>query len=86
MEKLFKDCEDVKAEIRNCDLIGNIFHIVCFVFAALGVMGDALIFTLRLESMIWFLLVIVAGLNAIIPHMHVVIAKHLLSIESESKE
>jgi hypothetical protein len=42
--------------------------------------------TLGLESMSWFLLAIVAGLNAIVGHTHVVVAKHLLGIEAESKK
>ncbi len=57
-----------------------------FIFAALGVIGDALNITLGLEPMSWLLLAIVAGLNAIIGHMHVVVAKHLLGIEAESKK
>jgi hypothetical protein len=36
--------------------------------------------------MSWLLLAIVAGLNAIIGHMHVVVAKHLLGIEAEGKK
>ena len=35
--------------------------------------------------MSWFLRAIVAGLNAIIDHMHTVVAKHLLGMEAESK-
>ena len=42
--------------------------------------------TLVLESMSWFLLAIVAGLNAIVGHMHVVVAKHLLGTEAEDKK
>jgi hypothetical protein len=84
--KPFKDREDVKAEIRNCDLFGGICQYACFAFAALGVYGDALNVTLGLEPTSWFLLAIVAGLNAIIGHTHVVVAKHLLGIEAESKK
>jgi hypothetical protein len=42
--------------------------------------------TLGLEPTSWLLLAIVAGLNAIIGHMHTVVAKHLLGIEAESKK
>ena len=86
LEKPFKDREAVKAEIRNCDLLGSISQYACFVFAALGAIGDALNITLGLEPMSWLLLAIVAGLNAIIGHTHYVVAKHLLGIESESKK
>jgi hypothetical protein len=85
-DKPFKDREDVKTEIRNCDLFGGISQYACFAFAALGVVGDSLNITLGLEPMSWFLLAIVAGLNAIIGHTHVVVAKHLLGIEAERKK
>jgi hypothetical protein len=80
--KPFKNREDVRAEIRKCDLFGGICQYACFLFAALGVIGDALNITLGLESISWFLLAIVAGLNAIIGHIHIVVAKHLLGTES----
>ena len=86
LERPFKDREEVKAEIRRCDLVGGIFTYAGFVFAALGVIGDALNITLGLEPMSWFLLAIVAGLNAIIPYMHWAVAKHLFGIEAESKK
>jgi predicted permease len=82
----FKNAGQVKAEIRNCDLFGGICQFACFAFAALGVIGDASKITLGLYSMSWFLLAIVAGLNAIIGHTRVVMAKHLLGVETESKK
>ena len=84
--KPFKKREEVKTEIRDCDRFAGISQYSCFIFAALGVIGDAMNITLGLESMSWFLLAIVAGLNAMIGHMHVVVAKHLLGIEAESKK
>ena len=62
----FKNREEVKAEIRACDRFGGICQYACFLFAILGVIGDAVNITLGLESMSWFLLAIVVGLNAII--------------------
>ena len=85
-EKPFKDREEAKKEIRECDRFGVICQYACFIFAALGVIGDTLNITLGLEPMSWFLLAIAAGLNAIIGHMHVVVAKHLLGKEAESKK
>jgi hypothetical protein len=82
----FRDREQVKIEIRNCDLFGGICQFVCFASAALGVICDALNIALGLGSMSWFLLAIVAGLNAIIGHTHVVVAKHRLGIETETKK
>ena len=85
MEKPFKNREEVKAEIRRCDMVGSIFTYACFLFAALGVITDAFDMTLGLESMSWFLLAIVAGLNAINPNMHALVARHLFGIETETK-
>jgi hypothetical protein len=82
VEKPFKNREEIRAEIRRCDLVGSLFTYACLLFAALGVIGDVLDMTLGLESMSWFLLAIVAGLNALIPHMHSVAAKHLFGIET----
>jgi len=65
VETPFKNREEVKAEIREYDWFAAITQWACFVFAVLGVIGDAVNITLGLESMSWFLLAIVAGLNAI---------------------
>jgi len=82
----FKNREHVMAEIRRCALMGLVCQYLSFLFVALGIIGDALNVKLGLESMSWFLLAIVAGLNAIIGHTHTVVAKHLLGIETESKK
>jgi hypothetical protein len=81
-DQTFKNREQVKAEVRKCALYGDVCQYLSFIFVALGVIGGALKITLGLESTSWFLLAIVAGLNAIIGHTHVVVAKHLLGIEA----
>ena len=82
----FKNREHVIVEIKRCALAGSVFTYLSFLFAALGVIGDALNTTLGLEPMSWFLLAIFASLHAIVPDMHLVVAKHLLGIETESKK
>jgi len=82
----FKNREHVKAEIRRCALAGSVGQYLSFLFAALGVIGDALNTTLGLDSLSWFLLAIFASVHAIVPHVHLVVAKHLLGIEAESKK
>lgn len=84
-EKPFKDREEVKAEIKLCGLVGSIFQYLGFLFALLGIIGDALNITLGLESMTWLLLAVFFCLNAVVPHMHLVVAKHLIGMEPESK-
>jgi ubiquinone/menaquinone biosynthesis C-methylase UbiE len=82
----FKNREHVIAEIKRCALAGGTFTCLSFLFAALGVIGDALNTTLGLEPMSWFLLAIFSSVHAIVPDMHLVVAKHLLGIEAESKK
>lgn len=82
----FKNREHVKAEIRRCALAGEIVQLLGILFAALGIISDALNITLILEPMSWFLLAIFASVGAIGPTLHVVFAKHLLGIETESKK
>ncbi len=79
--KPFKDREEVAVEVRDCGRTAAVFTYACFVFAALGVICDALNMTLGLESMSWFLLAIVAGLNALYGHVRFTVARHLLGIE-----
>ena len=81
----FKNREQIKAEIRLCAWASIVFQLLGFLFAALGVIGEAFNTTIGLQSIIWLLLAILTGLHAIIPAMHVVVAKHLLGIEAESK-
>lgn len=82
----FKNREHIKAEIRICAWANSVFQYLSFLFAALGVIGEAFNTTLGLQSIIWLLLAIFASLHAIVPAMHLVVAKHLLGIETESKK
>ncbi|MCW4043281.1 MAG: hypothetical protein NWE90_06115, partial [Candidatus Bathyarchaeota archaeon] len=81
--KPFKNREEVKKDIRLCNLLAGILLLACLGFAALGVITDAFNLTLGLEPMSWLLLAIVAGLGAIFPHTTALMAKHLYGIESE---
>jgi hypothetical protein len=82
----FKNREQVKAEIRRCAMASSVSSLLSFLFAAVGIIGDALNTTLLLQPMIWLLLAIFAGLHAIVPAMHLVVAKHFLGIEAENKK
>ena len=83
VERPFKNREETKKEIRQCQMVGSIFQYVSFGFAILGVIGDSFNITLGLESMSWFLLSIVAGLSALVPHMNSVTANLMFGIETE---
>jgi len=86
VDEPFKNREQVLAEIRFCARAGGVVTLLSFLFIALGVISDALNITLGLEPTSWFLLAIIAMVGAIGPTLHVVVAKHLLGIEAESKK
>ena len=86
VDEPFKNREHVLAEIKLCARAGGVFQIVSYLFVAFGVIGDALNVTLGLQSLSWFLLAIFASMCAVVPNMHIVVAKHLLGIEAESKK
>jgi len=86
VDQPFKNREHVMAEIRLCARAGGVVTLLSFLFAALGIISDALNITLGLEPMSWLLLAILAMVGAMGPTLHVVVAKHLLGIEAESKK
>jgi hypothetical protein len=86
VDQPFKNREHVIAEIRLCARAGGVLQLLSFPFVALGTISDALNITLGLEPISWFLLTMIALCASIVPQMHIVVAKHLLGIESESKK
>ncbi len=86
VDEPFKSREHVLAEIRYCARAGGVITLLSLLFAALGIISDALNITLVLETMSWFLLAIFAMVGAIGPILHVVAAKHFLGIVAESKK
>jgi hypothetical protein len=82
----FKNREHIKAEITRCARSSTVFAYLSFLFAIIGIIGDALKTTLVLQPLIWLLLAVFTSLHAIVPAIHLVAAKHLLGIEDESKK
>jgi hypothetical protein len=82
----FKSREHVKADIRRCAWASSVGMVCGFLFALLGVIGDALNITLVLKPISWFLFAIFAVTAAIVPTLHLIAAKHFLGIEAESKK
>jgi hypothetical protein len=85
-EKSFKNREEVKKEVRICSMASSVASYLSLLFAALGIISDAVNITLGLGSISWFLLSIIACLHAVVPTIHTVVGKHLLGIEAESKK
>jgi hypothetical protein len=82
----YKNREHILAEIRRCAMASGVSSLLSFLFAVIGIIGDALNTTLGLQPMIWLLLAIFAAIHAIVPSMHLVVAKHFLGIETESRK
>lgn len=82
----FKNRAHVKAEIRRCAMASSVLSFLSFLFVAIGIIGEASNITLGLTSLAWFLLAIFAIIHAIVPTLHLVVAKHFLGTEAESKK
>jgi hypothetical protein len=81
----YKNREHVLAEIRFCARMAQAFTLSAFLFTALGVVSDALNLVLVLHPTMWLLLSIGCVLTVTISHMHIMTAKQLLGIGTESK-
>ena len=84
--KPFKDLEEVKTDIRLCDWASAVTILASLLFAALGVICDALDITLVLESMSWLLLAIFGVIASMFAHLNYLTARHLYGIESEREK
>ena len=82
----YKNREHVLAEIRRCATASTVSSFLSFLFVIIGIISDASNTTLGLTSSTWFLLAIFAAIHTIAPSMHLVVAKHFLGIETESKK
>ena len=81
----YKDREHVAAEIGFCSRMARAFTLGAFLFAALGVVSDALNTALVLHPTTWLLLAIGSVITVTISHLHIMTAKQVLGIEAESK-
>jgi len=82
----FKDREHVVWEIRYCGKATRYLSYLCIVTLALGIISDLLNMKLGLGATSWLLFAIVAGVMSLAPHLHMIMAKHLLGMEVIKKE
>ena len=85
-DKPFKDREHILWEIGYCNKATTYTTILCFVFMALGIISDLLNMKLGLGSTSWLLLAVVFAVLSMGPHLHVIMAKHLLGTEVIKKD
>lgn len=77
----FKDREHVVAEIKKCRIAAEVGSWLAILFVVLGILADLYDRVLIFRTTAWLLLAIFAAVMAVMPHMHVVMAKHLLGTE-----
>jgi len=82
----YKNREHVLAEFRFCVRMAQAFTLGSFLFAALGVVSDALNMVLVLHPTLWLLLAIGCVITVMISHLHIMTAKQVLGIGTESKQ
>ena len=85
-DKPFKNREHILWEIDYCNKATTYATILCFVFFALGIISDLLSMKLALGPTSWLLLAVVTAVLSMGPHMHVIMARHLLGMEVIKKE
>lgn len=82
----FKNREHIIWEIGYCNKATTYITYFCLVSVAIGIIGDLLNVKLGLESISWLLIAVVAGVLSLGPHLHMIMARHLLGIEVIKKD
>ena len=85
-EEPFENREHIVWEIGYCNKAASYITYLCLASVAIGILGDLLNMKLGLESMTWMLLAVVAGVLSLGPHLHMIMAKHLLGMEVIKRE
>jgi hypothetical protein len=82
----YKNREHALAEMRFCARMAQAFTLGSFLFVVLGVISDALSIVLVLHPTMWLLVSIGCGITVTISHLHIMTAKQVLGLGTESKQ
>ncbi len=82
----FKSREHIVWEIGFCGRATNYIIYISLAFLALGIISDFLGMKLGLGATSWLLASIFAGVLSLAPHIHMVMARHLLGMELIKRE
>jgi hypothetical protein len=77
----FKSREHIIWEIGYCGKAAMYFTILALVFFVIGIASDLLSMKLLLGSTSWLLMAVFAIVLSLAPHLHMLMAKHLLGME-----
>lgn len=80
-DKPFKDRGHILWEIGYCSRATNYITILSLAFTALGIISDVLGMKLALGATSWLLLAVFGGVLSLAPHLHMIMARHLLGME-----
>ena len=86
VERPFKNREEVKDIINYCNIAAGFLVILGFIFALIGIIGDALDINVIIEPSNWLLLAILFVIASFMPFFNSLMAKHLYGIEDEIKK
>jgi hypothetical protein len=86
VNKPFKDREHIIWEIERCSRAANYLIVISLVTFVLGIASDLLNMKLLLGATSWLLIAVFGGIISLAPHLHLVLAKHLLGMEVIKKE
>jgi hypothetical protein len=84
-QKPFKNREDIKRQLRECERWGDIVTSLAFLLAAIAIIWRVFKIDYGLDSTFWFLLAIFFGVMSLMPTMYLVGYKQMYGIESEKK-
>jgi len=80
-DKPFKNREHILWEIGYCNKAATYATILAGAFAGLGIISDVVDMKLALGATSWLILAIFAGVMSLAPHLHMIMARHLLGME-----
>jgi hypothetical protein len=85
-EKPFESREHIIWEIGYCGRAATYIVVLGLIFAISGVISDLLNTKLGLGATSWLLLAVAFSVVSLGPHLHMVMAKHLLGTELIKKD
>jgi hypothetical protein len=77
-DKPFESREHIIWKIGYCGRAATYIVVLALIFAVLGVISDLLNVKLGLGATSWLLLAVAFNVVSLTPHLHMVMAKHLL--------
>jgi hypothetical protein len=85
-DKPFESREHIVWEIGYCGKAAMYLTILALVFFVMGIASDLLSMKLLLGATSWLLMAVFAAILSLAPHLHMLLAKHLLGMEVIDKE